>query len=557
VVATQISPIDVEIIRNAFISAADDMNGVLIRSAFTPVIYEMKDCAVALLDEEHRILGQSAGLPIFLGNLEACSRVTEEMFGREVWKPGDVWMVNDSYLTGTHLNDLTVYGPIFFGDELMGFASSRAHWLDIGSKDPGLTMNSTEIYQEGLRLGPTKIVDGGVLRADLVDLLARNSRVPDSTIGDLHAQIAVVRTGERRLSAVLEKFGVGAFYAARNEIYAQSERLDRAAVAEIPDGIYRAEGCLDNDGVGEEPYWVRVQVEVAGEEMTIDLTESSDAAKGPVNCGMAQAVAACRVAFKILVNPHLPVTGGSFRSLDVKVRPGSMLAAQEPSPCAWYFSCLGLTMDLVAKALAPVAPHLVAGANYGDSSPIIFFGVDPTSGRRFIDIQAHVGGWGGWKGGDGESGLINHVNGGLKDIPIEVVETKYPMRVARYGFREDSGGAGKWSGGCGIIREYVMEADEVGFSVWFERSLSPGWGVLGGEDAVPPRITINPGTSEERTLLKANAVSLARGDRVVCETGGGGGFGPKEERPREAIEAEVADGILSREGARAKYGLET
>ena len=293
-----VDAITVEIVRNAFVAAAEEMNATLIRSAYTPIIYEGKDCSVALLDADHRILGQSAGLPIFLGNLEICVGLTEERYGREVWKPGDVWMVNDSYLTGTHLNDMTVYAPIFFEDELAGFSASRAHWLDIGAKDPGGPMDSTEIYQEGLRIPPLKVVAAGEVRADITEIIALNTRFPYPTLGDLHAQIAVARTGERRLQAILERYGRETVESVRDQIFEQAERLDREAVAAIPDGTYRAEGCLDNDGVTDDPCWIRVEVVVAGDAMTIDLSGCDDAARGSINCGEAQAVSACRVAFQ-------------------------------------------------------------------------------------------------------------------------------------------------------------------------------------------------------------------------------------------------------------------
>jgi N-methylhydantoinase B len=266
----RIDPNTTEIIRSAFTAAADEMNATLIRSAYTPVIYEMKDCSVALLDADHRVLGQSAGLPIFLGNLEICTRLTEEMYGRDAWRPGDVWIMNDSYLTGTHLNDMTVFGPIFHRGELAGFAASRAHWLDVGAKDAGGPMDSTSIFQEGIRIGPTRVVEGGVQRPDVTDLLGRNSRFSYPAIGDLGAQIACARTGQERLSAIFDRYGVETIAAAREEIFAQTERFERAAVAAIPDGVYRAEGCLDDDGVGGGPCWVRLAVEIRGDEMTIE-----------------------------------------------------------------------------------------------------------------------------------------------------------------------------------------------------------------------------------------------------------------------------------------------
>ena len=551
---TQVNPITTEIMRNAFIAVADEMNATLVRSAYTPIIYEMKDCSVALLDAGHNVLGQSSGLPIFLGNIEVCTRVTEEMLGADVWEPGDVWILNDSYLAGTHLHDQTVFSPIFYAGEHVGFAASRAHWIDIAAKDPGGAMDATEIYQEGLRLGPTRVAIGGKPHRDVIDILARNSRFPQSVIGDLHAQIAVSRTGERRFADILDRFGKDTVAAAREEIFAQSERLDRAAIAAIPDGVYRAEGFMDNDGLSDEEVWVRLAIKVAGDEMEIDLTESSDITRGPINCGEAQTIAACRVAFKVMFNPDLPVNGGTFRPLKVRVRPGSFLGAQEPAPCGWYYSGLGLLIDLVVKALAPVVPERAAGASYGDSMIINLNGFDDRTGRRFLDLEPNVGGWGAWHGSDGQDGLINSVNGAVKNLPIEVQESTYPLRIAEYALRQDSAGAGRWRGGTGAIREYVVECEEGSLNLWFERSKTPAWGLFGGAAGEPPDVILNPGRDDEQHLLKASSVRVVRGDVVRCQTGGGGGFGEPSERDPELIRADVEAGVLSPERALRDYG---
>jgi N-methylhydantoinase B len=554
---TAVDPITVEVVRNALNSAADEMNATLIRSAYTWIIYELKDCSVALLDADHRVLGQSAGLPIFLGNLEVCTRVTEEMYGREVWQRGDVWIMNDSYLAGTHLNDITVYGPIFHAGELAGFAASRAHWLDVGAKDAGAPMDSTEIYQEGLRLGPTRVVEAGRDRRDIVDLLARNSRFSYPAIGDLNAQIACARTGERRLAAIIERFGTETVAAARDEIFAQTERLERIAIGAIPDGVYEAEGALDNDGLSDVPVTVRVRIEVAGGDMTIDLRGTDDAAAGPVNCGEAQAVSACRVAYKLLVAPDLPTNGGSFAPLAVRVRRGSVVAATEPSPCAWYFSPLGLLIDLVVKALSPVLPEKAAAASYGDSMIVTCAGLDQRTGEGFFHIEPTVGGWGAWEGSDGESGLINSVNAGMKDFPIEILETRIPLHVRRYGFRPDSAGAGKWRGGNGVVREFEVECDEAYVSLWWERSKTPAWGLFGGGAATPPDLTINPGRDDERHVLKATRLVLKRGDVIRGASGGGGGFGDPVERDPELVRADIRDRQLTAEAAARLYGPAT
>ncbi|MBB3664648.1 N-methylhydantoinase B [Prauserella sediminis] len=521
-----LSPVTTEIIRSALIQAAEDMNMTLIRSAYTPTIYEGKDCAVALLDRQHRVLGQSSGLPIFLGNLEECTRHTEERFGPDIWEPGDVWVLNDSYVGGTHLNDCTVYAPIFVSGELVGFAASRAHWIDMGSKDPGGSMDSTTIYQEGLRMGPTRIVVAGEENPDVLRMIETNVRFPYVTLGDMRAQVACARMGVRRLGELFARYGAETVDAARGEIFAQTERLERERIAAIPDGEYEATGWLDNDGIDlDTPLHVTVRVTVVGEHMTVDLTDCADQATGPVNCGRSQAVSAARVGYKLLISPSVSLNGGSFVPLDVQVRDGSMLGAREPAACQYYYSSLGMLIDLVVRALAPAMPEQVAAASYGDSMIVQFAGeLNPRTGQPFVTLEATVGGWGAWHGSDGETALINNVNGSLRDLPIEVVETLYPVRVIRYGIRHGSGGAGRWRGGDGVVREYVMEADQ-DLSLWWERSVTPAWGAFGGEAGAPPRVVLNPGRPDERQLLKVNSLRVRRGDTLRCESGGGGGYG--------------------------------
>ncbi len=557
-----VDPVTVEIIRNALNAAADDMNATLIRSAYTPIIYEGGDCVVALLDADHQVLGQSAGLPIFLGNLETCTLATEERFGREVWRPGDVWILNDSYLGGTHLNDVTIFGPVFVragtdDEQLVGFTASRAHWIDVGSKDPGGSMDSTSIFQEGLRLGPQRLVVGGVEQVGLVDVISTNVRFPYPTLGDMRAMVACITMGEKRLQEVVERFGLEVLLGAREEIFRQTEALERAVIAEIPDGVYSAEGVLDSDGVSHDvPVPIRLDVTVRGESIDFDVTGSADQQTGPVNCGVAQAVSALRVGYKLLVSPDLPGNGGSFRTMTTQVRKGSVLGAVAPAACQWYFSHLGLLIDLVAKALAPAVPDRVAGASFGDSMIVLTAGNDPRSGRDYVTLEATVGGWGGWEGSDGETALINNVNGSLKDLPVEVLETRYPMRITEYRVRPDSGGAGRFRGGDGVVREYEMLTDCT-VSLWFERSQQPAWGLFGGQDAVGPDVVVNPGRPDERRVLKANGMRLRAGDVLRCSTGGGGGYGPAAERDPQRVRDDVLDGHLTPAGARDQYGLDT
>jgi N-methylhydantoinase B len=537
-----------EIIRNAFIS-------IVIRSAYSPVIYEGKDCSVALLDDMGDVLGQSMGLPLFLGNLEICVKLTAEMFGWDVFQPGDIFFMNDSYMAGTHLNDATIFSPIYWQGKRVGFAATRAHWRDVGAKDPGSPMDSHEIYQEGMRFAPIRIFAGGQPREDVIDIIRRNSRFGQNIVGDMNAQVAACRTGERRFMAIMDRFGYETLYAARDEIFRQSELLEREAVSAIPDGIYSAEGCLDNDGLSEEPVPVKVKIEVAGDSMRVDLSGSSPQTRGAVNCGFAQTVSAVRVGFKLLVNPNRPVDGGTFKTLTISRPEKTLFDAQEPAACQWYFSGLGLLIDLIPKALAPALPNKVAGAHYGDSMVMAVSGTDPRKDNiRFLAGAPTTGGWGAFATNDGQDSLINNVNGGFKDIPVEVLENKYPIMLTGYHFRVDSGGPGRFRGGTGTIRELKLETD-ASFYLWFERSVTPGWGLFGGTDGVGPRVTFNPGQEDERQMLKVNALPLSDGSVVRLESGGGGGFGPPWERDPERVRIDVIDRYVSREGAARDYGV--
>lgn len=550
-----VDPITTEIIRNAFISIANDMNATLIRSAFTPVIYEGKDCSVALIDANGDVLGQSLGLPLFLGNLEICVKLIAEQHGWDYFKDGDVFYMNDSYMTGTHLNDSTIIMPIFWRGERVGFAASRAHWLDVGAKDPGTPVDSHEIYQEGVRWGPTRLYENGEPREDVIDLLRRNSRFGDATVGDMNAQVAAGKTGEKRLRSLFDRFGMETISAARDAIFEQTERLEREAVAALPDGTYKANGYLDNDGLQSDPLLVNLQLTVTGDAMTVDLSGSADQARGPVNCGITQTIAAARVAYKLLICSDVSPNGGSFRPLEVTAPKRTIFSAEEPAACGWYFSSLGLLIDLVIKALAPAMPDKAAAAHYGDSMVITVAGQDPRNDNEFyLMIEPTTGGWGASNGRDGESSLINNVNGSFKDIPVEIFESKYPLRLNAYGIRKDSGGPGKFRGGNGTYREYEVLADSDMY-LWFERSVTTAWGLFGGAAGLPPLVKMESPGSEPAEYLKINGVPAVAGTVIRSVTGGGGGYGLAFERDPEAVRQDVIDGFVSIEHARQAYGV--
>ncbi|WP_408011331.1 hydantoinase B/oxoprolinase family protein [Pseudalkalibacillus sp. A8] len=531
------NPVTTEIVRNALISAADEMNASLARSAFSPIIYEMKDCSVCLFNRDIELLGQSAGLPIFLGNLDECIRVTTELIGGiDNYNEGDLYIMNDSYIGGTHLNDVTTFSPIFFNKELVGFTATRAHWLDIGSKDPGYPMDATNIYQEGIRIPPTKIYNRGKPVEDVIRLIITNNRFNEAAIGDLNAQIAACRTGEKRFIELIERFGIDRINRCIKDIFKQSEEMDRNVVRNIPDGVYEAEGHLDNDGVKDELVLVKVKVVVEGDYIIIDLTGSSEQRTGQTNCGYAQTISACRVAFKDLISPDSPVTGGNFKTMKVVAPKGTVFHATEPAPCGWYFTPLGILIDLIIKALSPVMKEQAVAAHYGDSMVVTFAGVTE-KGEPFLSVEATAGGWGAYHNGDGQAALINHVSGDFKNLPVEVYESKYPIRINQYALREGSGGAGEFRGGLGVIREYEILNEEAWVYLWFERSKTPAWGLFGGETGAKPDVEILRKNNVEH-LLKVNGKQVQKGDIVRVKTGGGGGFGEPLKRSETNINSD-------------------
>ncbi|MBM3678606.1 MAG: hydantoinase B/oxoprolinase family protein [Actinobacteria bacterium] len=541
-------PVTVEVIRNAFNSIAAQMNNNLARSAYTPIIYEMKDCSVGIFDVHGQLLGQAPGLPIFLGNLEAAIHVTTaQLGGNHGYREGDVFAVNDSYLTGSHLNDVSVFSPVFHRGELIGFCATKAHWLDIGAKDPSQAMDSTEIYEEGYRLGPTHLYVAGEPAHETIDFLTRNSRLSRSIWGDMHAQIAACRTGEIQLQALHDRFGRETIEAAAEAIFAQSERLDREAVAQVPDGVYTGEGLLDSWGPGGKPVPVKVTVTVAGDELVLDLTGSSPQTPGCLNCGLAQTISGARLAFKFLFNPDVPVTGGTFRNMRIVAEPGSVFDAHEPAACQYYYPHLGLMIDLFIRVLAPAIPELVVAGQPADPMNIMFTGHHPRTGAQFVCGEATAVGWGAYAQGDGTNALINYGGGDLKNLPVEVLESLYPLRIHRYGLWEGSGGEGRHRGGLGVVREYETLVDEIGLSLWFERTLTPGWGLFEGKEGRVTSVTVDRGDGPTE-ILKVNRLPLPRGSRVLVQTGGGGGFGDPAERDPEAVRNDVADGYVSNEG---------
>ena len=525
------SPATVEVVRHAFISGAEQMRRNLYRSAHSPVIYEMKDCSVGIYDAEGRLLGQAPGLPFFLGSLGGTLRAVIEIKGRGAFQDGDVWLVNDSTICGSHLNDVTVFAPIFADGVLRGFSAAKAHWNDVGAKEAGYVGDTVDIFQEGLRIGPTCLIRGGRLDQQILDLIALNSRFPTALVGDLMAEISACRTGVERFRSIVERFGWSQVRQSIESVFRQAEAQDRRSVEEIPDGVYTAEGRLDNDGVTEDPVYVKVAVTVQGDEMTVDLTGSNAQCVGSTNSGVVQTRSAVEQGFKFLVNPREPVSGGNFRNLDVIAPKGTCFNPSETAPCLHYGPHLMLALDLMIKALSGAVPDRAAAGHVGDSWNVIIVGENEFG--LFLSGESLTGGWGAYEGGDGESALIHSAAGDFKNFPIETMEHRYPLIMHRHSLRDGSGGDGRWRGGLGIVREYELLAPCT-IQLWFERAVQPSWGLFGGEDGEPPEVWVTRPGQAPMHILKANNLKVEPGSKILVKTGGGGGWGDPAQRPAEA-----------------------
>ena len=548
-------PVTTEIIRNAFLAAAEDMRRALTRSAFSPVIYEMKDCSVALFNERAELLGQAPGLPFFLGALGEVVQVVIDHVGRDAFAPGDVYLLNDPYLTGSHLNDVDVIAPVFWQNQLVGFAATRAHWRDVGGRDAAYTVDITNIYQEGLRLGPVRVVRGGQMADDVVDILRRQSRLPLMLVGDLHAQIAACRMGERRYTDILARFGLETVRTALADIFATTAAIERAALLTIPDGVYTAEGCQDDDFVTDQPSWVRLTVTKQADTLHVDTTGSSRQRLGCTNCGLVQTVSAIRLAYKFLIAPHAGVNGGSFRTLTTTVERGSIFAAEEPAACLLYGTHTMLLVDLIIKALAPAIPERVAAGLPGDSWNVVIVQRAANRRVRFASGESTAGGWGASAYGDGESAVIHSAAGDFRNFPVESLENKFPLRILAYGLGTDSGGPGEQRGGLCVVRGYEILGEGCDVTLWFDRTRTPSWGLFGGQDGGTPGVVMQPGAPDERPLRKANHIPVAPGTRFRVQTGGGGGYGSPWRRDPQRVRDDVLDGYVSRAAAEREYGV--
>ncbi len=554
-VETRIDPITLEVIRHAFIAAADEMKINLMRTAYNPIIYEVLDFSCGVFDRNCRMIAQADGLPIFLGNLTAAVRAVVEDVGRERLKPGDIYLFNDPYVAGNHVNDVTTVMPVFHGDDLVAFTSTRAHWLDIGGKDPGGSIDCTDIVQEGLWLRSIQLYDGGHLNDSVWRIIEYNVRYTKNMLGDLRAQVAASRTGEERMAEIFTRHGSAATEAAIAELLRQGEERARAAIRAMPDGEYEAEACLDDDCLGNGPLPVRVKAIVDGDSLTLDLAGSAPQNVGPVNCGLPATLAACRIAFKAMTSFDVPANEGDFVPLELTAPEDSMFNATYPAPTFMYGTHLILLSDVVIRALSQAVPDRTIAGHYGSLTGFMIVGHDPGSGKLYIQQEPEVGGWGASARGDGENAMIFVADGDTRNILAEVIESRFPLRLERHELRQDSGGPGRNRGGLGIYREYRIVGHDAHMTCIMDREQCPPWGLFDGKPADHDRVVVTAPDGSEDVHLKGMRVPVGDGTLISVQTGGGGGWGDPFQREVERVRQDIVAGYVGADTARSEYGV--
>ncbi|WP_432989216.1 hydantoinase B/oxoprolinase family protein [Dactylosporangium sp. CA-233914] len=543
-----------EVVRSYLLAAAEEMRATLIRTSFNPVIYEVHDFGLSLYDAGLRLVAEATGLTFFLGANDFSLAKGVEYVGRENLHPGDVVLLNYPYWNAAHAYDATLFAPVFApGGPLLGFLCVRAHWMDLGAKDPGYVLDSTDVHQEGILFPGTKVVSRGEPVREIHELIRFNSRMPDEVMGDLHAQIAALRTGERRLLEIVEKFGRPTVEATIERMIADGAARTRSALAALPQGSWSAEDVLDDDGITDEPIQMKVTVTIADGAFTVDFAGSSPAVAGPVNMPYGATEAICKVILKSLTSADQPSNAGTVAPLVVKAEPGTLFHAVYPQPTFTLWTGI-VAVELILKALAQGMPDRLPASSGGDVPGFMMVGVHPDTGSLFAVSNNEPVGWGASARHDGMN-AATHVSGSTGRItPIEVLEAKTGMFFERMEIRTDSGGAGRFRGGAGLRRDIRFVTPGEFLSVIKKTKARP-WALAGGLSPEANRVIIFPGTDREQPVSTKRTV-VAVGDRVTLLTAGGGGHGDPRERDPDLVREDVAEGYVSAEQAREVYGVE-
>jgi len=552
-----IDPISLEISWNGLKSIADECFLTLMRSAFSTNIKERHDHSTAIADANGRLVVQAENaLPIHLASMSGLMQFILEEYGDTI-APGDVFIANDPHVAGgTHLPDINMAMPVFDGNRLIGFAANIVHHADVGGAAVGsMSGGLDEIYKEGLRIPIVRLFRKGELQGDIMRLLLLNMRLPDERRGDLNAQIAACKLGVSRIGDVIERFSSEYLEKVFDEIIERTGKRMRTVISGLPDGVYRFEDVMDDDGMGLEDVRIAVAITKQADRITFDFTGTDLQVPGNFNLTLNATQSAVCYSLKALLDPDVPNNQGIFDAIEIIAPLGSFVNCVEPAGVALRANTCQRVVDVVFGAFCDVLPERVTGAANGANTSAVFAGIDPRTGTRYVYLETLGGGMGARATKDGKDGVqVNITN--TSNLPVEAIEMEYPLRVEEYALVENSGGAGKFRGGLGIRRVIRPVGHTCEFSGVGERFRHRPWGVFGGQPGAPGQFFIQHDSGEVVSLpSKASGVRLKPASAAVMETPGAGGYGPPEHRLPEAVALDEENEKFSRSFQQSAYQL--
>jgi N-methylhydantoinase B len=545
-----------EVFSNALLSISEEMGALLIRTAYSTNIKERHDASTAIFDAEGRMIAQAEHIPMHLGALLSAITHILKRYPKETLRPGDAFLANDAYNGGgTHLADVTVASPVFAGKELIGFVANMGHWPDVGGIKPGAAMTEgcTEIYQEGLRIPPMKIMSAGKLQEDLFSFILLNMRFAEDRPADLRAQVATNQVGSRRMQELCRKYGVKRFRELIQGTLDYNERWIRSRIRELPEGSWSFEDQLDDDAHVPGPVPLKVKLTIKHKpqaHMVFDFAGSSAQRTGGVNCVYEALFATVAYALKATLDPELWSNAAFERVVKIQAPEGSIVNPRPPAPVGGRGTTCQRLADLLLGAMSKVVEGRVTACGHGTTT-VNLHGHDPIRGRKYICIDGLGGGMGGRAGHDGMDAVQINTNN-IPNLPTEVLESEYPIRIERYELVPDSGGAGEFRGGSATRKDFRMLAD-TGFIAHADRHLFPPWALGGGKVGAMGLHAKNPHGTSEKLPSKGGPHEFDAGEVLRCQTAGAGGFGDPAKRSAERLAVDLADGKVTEKAARRDY----
>lgn len=556
----KLDQITLDIIKDSLAAAGEEMFISIARSSKSPVIYEVLDFASGITDAKGKLLTQGNGITGFIGMLGGMAQeVLKKYNDTGNMKKGDIFITNDPYSGGgSHLSDVGLVMPIFYEDDLIAMAVAKAHWTEVGGKDPGSwSVDAREVYQEGIQMPCLKLCDQGKMSETIIEIIKANVRFPDQSLGDMWSQIAGLKTAEKRMIEICDKFGKDTLLETMNKLLKTSEEVSRKHVRNLPQGVYEAQEWIEDDGLGTGPININVKVTIKDDKFIVDFTGTHKQVPGPINLPYAALISTCRVIFLTITDPDQEINDGVFEPIEIIAEKGSLVNCIRPASVSICWESMLPAVDAICKAIAPVFPTKITASNYNTVGAFIIAGNHPENGEPFINVAPSLGGWGAGLELDGQCAQFCVGNGETFNIPVEVLETRYGFLVENYGLNtSNNAGAGEFKGGSGVIRQYKMRTDDVYFTGAYGRYKYKPWGIEDGQDGSNNYFEVlkSDGTVDG-PYGKGARLPLNKGDAIKITTAVGGGYGNPLKRPIEKVEMDVKNDYISIEEAKNSYGV--